>query len=100
MLGLARLPAQLSRFPQALIERALHTHRVCAIHVGDGNFGFGLQVHAPVGFEYLWTVWLVTGQQDQGVAAGWLGFGRCRTRGQEQRAGLVNVDALVDDPML
>lgn len=42
------IATQLSGFPQALIEGALHTHRVCAIHVGDGNFGFGLQVHAPV----------------------------------------------------
>ena len=66
----------------------------------------------------------MSGQQDQDVAAGWLGFGQRRivvkapvqrgtsrhfvrgrdrhrrTRGQEQRAGLVNVGALVDDPML
>jgi hypothetical protein len=46
--GLTRLPTQLSRFHQPLIERALHPHRVCAIHVGDGNLGFGLQIDAAV----------------------------------------------------
>jgi hypothetical protein len=39
---------QLSRFHQPLIEGALHPNGVSAIHVGDGHFGFGLQVNAAV----------------------------------------------------